>query len=84
MIPGKHLASISISLISEELKYYEIATVTASNQWPWANVAEYKQMWNWMVESLSKLSGHGIKMDSSFNLGAKSMILFNILRAIAP
>ena len=48
-------------------------------------VAEYEQMWKCMVEFLSKFQGYGIKIDrvDSIRL-AKSMIFFNILRAIGP
>ena len=47
--------------------------------------AEYEQMWKWMVEFLSKSRGRGIKIGrvSSIRV-AKSMIFFNILRAVAP
>ena len=42
MITGELFASISPYLISDErwnmMKYYEIATVTASNPWPWENM----------------------------------------------
>ena len=44
------------------------------------HVAEYEQMWKWMVEFLSKYQGHGI---NSIRVD-KSMIFLNILRAIVP
>ena len=46
--------------------------------------AEYEQMWNSMVEFL-KYQGRGMKIDRVYSIRvAKSMIFFNILRAIAP
>ena len=48
-------------------------------------VAEYEQMWKWMVEFLSKIQGHGIKIELANSISvAKSMIFFNILGAIEP
>ena len=48
-------------------------------------IAKYEQIWKWMVEFLSKFQGRGIKIDR-VNLirFAKSMIFFNIFRAITP
>ena len=48
-------------------------------------VAEYEQMWKWIVEFLSKFQGRGIKIIivNSIRVGI-SMIFFNILHAIAP
>ena len=48
-------------------------------------VAEKKQMRKWMVEFLNKFQGRGIKIhrDNLIRV-AKSIIFFNILRAIAP
>ena len=63
------------------MKYNEIETVTASNPWPWSKyVAEYEQMWKWMVESINKFQRRGIKIDRVNSIRvAKSMIFFNIL-----
>ena len=42
-------------------------------------------MWKWMVEFLSKFHVRGIKIDRVNSIRvAKSVIFFNILRAIAP
>ena len=47
-------------------------------------VAEYEQMWKWIIEFLSKFQGGGIKIDRVNSIRvARSMIFFNILRAVA-
>ena len=49
------------------------------------HVAEYEQMYKWMVEFLCKFQGRGIKIDRVYLIRvAESMIIFNILRAVAP
>ena len=59
---------------------YSVEPVTLSKY-----VKEYEQMWKWMVEFLSKFQCRGIKIDRVYSIRvAKSMIFFNILRAIAP
>ena len=47
-------------------------------------VAEYEQMWKWIVKFLSKFQGRSIKIDrvSSIRV-SKSTIFFNILSAVA-
>ena len=48
-------------------------------------VAEYKQMWKWMVKFLSKFQGRGIKINIVYSIHVdKSLIFVNILHAIAP
>ena len=76
--------SISPYLISEErwnmkLRPSHVEPVTLRKY-----VAEYKQMWKLMVEFLSKFQGQVIHIDRVNSIRvAKSMIFFNILRAVA-
>ena len=47
------------------------------------NVAEYEQMYKWMVECLTKFQGRGIYIDRvNWIRVAKSIIFLNILRAM--
>ena len=59
---------------------YSVEPVTLSKY-----IAEYEQMWKWIVEFLSKFQGRGIKIDRVISIRVSiSMIFFNILHAIAP
>ena len=83
MIPGEFFASIFPYLLSEErwnCDRHSVEPVTLSKY-----VAEFEQMWKWMVEFRSKFQGSGFKIDIYNSIRVvKSMIFFNILRAIAP
>ena len=58
---------------------YSVETVTMSKY-----VAEYEQVWKWMVEFLSKFQGRGIKIGRVNSICvAKPLIFLNILRAVA-
>ena len=85
MKPCKVFTSISPYLISEERwnilwnYHHSIKPVTLSKY-----IAEYDQIWKWMVEFLSKFESYDIKIDRVNLLCiAKSKIFFNILHAIA-
>ena len=65
MKPCKMFTSLSPYLIivkGDEIfpacYHHSVETVTISKY-----VAEYEQMWKWMVEYVRKFQGHGIKID---------------------
>ena len=85
MKPCKVFTSISPIYYSEGDKIFRdfdrlsVEPVTLSKY-----VAEYEQMWTWMVEFLSKFQGRGINIDRVNSIHvSKSMIFFSNLRAIA-
>ena len=56
-----------------------VETVTLSEY-----VAEYEQMWKWMVLFLFKFLDRGINIAGVYSIrGAKPMILFPVLRVVA-
>ena len=68
------------------MKYYEITTVRPRVKPVTLKkyVAEYEQMWKWMVKFLSRFDGRCIKIDIVNLIPiAKSMIFHNILYAVA-
>ena len=68
--------NVSLSNLWREMKYYEIATVTALTLRKY--VAKYEQMWKWMVEFLSKYQGRGIKIDNVNSIRVTKSIISSI------
>ena len=66
-------------------KYFELVTVPVLTRWPWAYVAEYKDLRKYMVQFLSKFYGRGIKIAGVNSIRiAKPLIFFDKLPAIIP
>ena len=83
MVQWEHFASISPYLYYSDGRR-NIWMVLPSHCRNRDHVAEYEEMWKWMVEFLCNLKGRGIKIDWVNSIRAvKPLIFFNILRAVA-